>query len=63
MDESGRVSYRDVIQEINWRDNPVPPSQRLAINADENWEGTRIKAAVQNINYQALLQDVFGLKD
>ncbi|XP_064615278.1 EF-hand domain-containing family member C2-like [Liolophura sinensis] len=63
MDGSGKVSYRDVIQEINWRDNPVPPSQRLAINTDENWEGTRNKSAVQNVNYQALLQDVFGLKD
>lgn len=58
--EDGRVSYMDLVQQLNWRDCPVAPLQYQPVTQDDNWAGNKDKNVVSRICYQPLLDDLFG---
>jgi hypothetical protein len=62
--EQGQVNYQALVNQMNWRDAPVPPMQYQPIVDDAQWQGTNQsnKASVSRVNYNALLEDFFGKK-
>lgn len=50
----------ELVQQLNWRDCPIAPMQYQPVNADESWTGNKTSNVVTKINYQPLLDDVFG---
>lgn len=58
--EDGKVSYKDLVQQINWRDCPVAPMQYQPVSQDDNWAGNKPGNVVNRVVYQPLLDDVFG---
>ncbi|XP_046566308.1 EF-hand domain-containing family member C2-like isoform X2 [Haliotis rubra] len=58
--ESGLILYEEFVKQINWRDFPVPPMQFQPVSEEADWAGTAAKNAVNAVNYQAMLSDVFG---
>ncbi|XP_025079463.1 EF-hand domain-containing family member C2-like isoform X2 [Pomacea canaliculata] len=49
--EKGEISYAELMNQINWRDFPIPMVQQHTVQADEWWHQTKIGP----INYLALL--------
>lgn len=60
--ESGQVSYNDLVQQMNWRDSPIAPMQYQPVTSDEAWSGNKDGAVVNRVQYNPLLEDVFGKK-
>ena len=58
--ENGHVSYIDLVQHLNWRDSPIAPMQYQPVTADEGWTGNKASNVVSKIQYQPLLDDIFG---
>ncbi|XP_076099003.1 EF-hand domain-containing family member C2-like isoform X1 [Mytilus galloprovincialis] len=60
--ERGEVQYAALINQMNWRDAPVPPMQYQPIVDDSQWQGTNQsnKISVSRICYNVLLEDFFG---
>lgn len=58
--ETGGVAYMDLVQQLNWRDSPIAPMQYQPVSADESWTGNKTSNVVTKINYQPLLDDIFG---
>ena len=58
--QDGRVSYNDLVQQLNWRDSPIAPLQYQPIAQDESWAGNKDKNCVSRISYQPLLDDLLG---
>jgi len=58
--DAGEVAYEQLLQNINWRDYPVPPMQYQPVHPDEDWKGTSAKNEVSAVNYFALLEAIFG---
>lgn len=56
----GRINYRDFVQRLNWRDHPEAPLPAQSQGMDETWQGNKLGAQINNINFQALVQDLFG---
>ena len=60
--DEGLVAYQDLVQHLNWRDNPVPPMQYQPVKADEEWAGNKPTNVINQISYNALLDDLLGKK-
>lgn len=58
--ESGQVAYTDLVQQLNWRDSPIAPMQYQPITTDDTWAGNKAGTTVNQIQYQPLLDDIFG---
>jgi len=60
-DEAGKVDYKDFILRLNWRDCPCTAQVPASVTGgDENWQGTPSHNQIQNVNVQALAQDLSG---
>ena len=62
LQAQGAVNYGDFVQRLNWRDCPVPaPAQQPGSSLNPNeWLGTSTQNQVSAVNYNLLIQDVFG---
>ncbi|XP_069745401.1 EF-hand domain-containing family member C2 isoform X2 [Narcine bancroftii] len=59
----GQVAYRNLILGLNWRENPVPPVEsKVPIKLFTMSSEFPIKQ-VKNINYIALIEDLFGKQE
>ncbi|WAR28655.1 EFHC2-like protein [Mya arenaria] len=58
--ENGKVMYQGLVDQLNWRDCPVAPMQYQPITSDESWSGNKPGTVVSRIQYQPLLDDIFG---
>ena len=60
--DSDQVAYGQLLQHLNWRDHPVAPMQYTPVNQDEDWAGNKPDKVISEVNYNALLEDLFGKK-
>lgn len=54
------VDYGMVVNVINWRTYRVEPAKQVTSVNDENWQGNQPSSQIQNVNLDALLQDLTG---
>ncbi|XP_064412820.1 EF-hand domain-containing family member C2-like [Latimeria chalumnae] len=64
-DGQGKVDYNKFITGLNWVDGPIPTfsTLQMPIQYESNWSGESTTPAVKNINYSALVEDIFGNQD
>ena len=58
--EENQIPYEDFVRCLNWRDHPVASVTAPTGHLNDSWQGNQPENSIQSVNYQALLQDVFG---
>lgn len=59
--EGEEIEYGKVVKLINWRTyQPVQPVKQVTSVYEDTWQGNQSSAQIQNVNMEALLQDLFG---
>jgi Ca2+-binding EF-hand superfamily protein len=58
----GRVDYAEMVRLLNWRFTPTEPLRLESSAGDDAWFGNKPASLVQQVNMQALLQDLMGVK-
>jgi hypothetical protein len=64
--ENGTIDYQDLVKALNWRSYPIPnPKTSTTYEPRVNGEGkeyeiTTMQRQQLNINYKALLEDLYG---
>ncbi|KAM3861872.1 EF-hand domain-containing family member C2 [Diretmus argenteus] len=59
--EAEEIDYHAFLAGINWRENPAPPVlPDDTLKFDVNWSFQTSSPAVKNVNYSAMLEDMFS---
>ncbi len=60
INEQCLVPYKELLHQLNWKENPAPPAQRTQYLADDCWQGNPSANKLQVVNVGAFMQDLRG---